>query len=129
MKKAAYIVSRVLLGLMFLIFGLNGFLNFIPQPPPTGVAGQFLGAMFVSHYLVAVFALQVIAGGLLLLNRFVRAALVILAPLLVNIVLFHLCMAPAAIPPALIGIALWSVVFYQERVAFSPLLAAKGNAS
>src|SRR5437667_667389 len=82
-------ISRVLLGLMFLIFGLNGFLNFIPAPPPTGVAAQFIGAMFVSHYLAAVFALEIVAGALLLANRFVPAALTILGPLLVNIVLFH----------------------------------------
>ena len=112
MKKIVIITSRVLLGLMFLVFGLNGFLNFIPSPPPTGLAGQFLGAMFVSHYLAAVFALQTVAGALLLANRFVRAALVILAPVLVNIVLFHACMAPAAFAPAVVAVVLWGVVFY-----------------
>jgi hypothetical protein len=74
-----------------------------------------------------VFALQLVAGVLLLANRFVRAALVILAPILVNIVLFHACMAPAAFAPAVVAVALWSVVFYQERSAFSALLAAKGT--
>src|SRR5688572_19540952 len=87
-------ISRLLLGTMFLVFGLNGFLNFIPMPPPTGVAGQYLGALFVSHYLAAVFALEIVAGVLLLANRFVRLALTILAPILVNIVLFHAFMAP-----------------------------------
>jgi putative oxidoreductase len=127
MKKIILITSRVLLGLMFTVFGLNGFLNFIPSPPPSGLAGQFLGAMFVSHYLSAVFALQLVAGVLLLANRFVRAALVILAPILVNIVLFHACMAPAAFAPAVVAVALWSVLFYHERAAFSALLAAKGT--
>jgi uncharacterized membrane protein YphA (DoxX/SURF4 family) len=128
MKKPILITARVLLGLMFFVFGLNGFLNFIPAPPPTGLAGQFLGAMFVSHYLSAVFALQLVAGVFLLANRFVRAALVILAPILVNIALFHACLAPAAFAPAVVAIALWSVVFYPERSAFSALLAVKGTA-
>jgi putative oxidoreductase len=78
-------VSRFLLGLIFLIFGLNGFLHFIPMPPPSGVAGQFFGALFVSNYLVPIFGLQVISGALLLVNRFVPLALTILAAIIVNI--------------------------------------------
>ena len=125
--KAFVLIARVLLGLMFLVFGLNGFLNFIPAPPPTGVAGQFIGAMFVSRYLAVVFALEIVAGGLLLANKFVPAALTILAPLLVNIVLFHATMAPAGFAPAVIGVTLWAIVFARERAAFLPLLAAKGT--
>src|SRR5439155_22805207 len=60
-------ISQFLLGLIFLVFGLNGFLHFIPMPPPSGVAGQFLGAMFVSKYLLVVSGLQVISGALLLI--------------------------------------------------------------
>jgi putative oxidoreductase len=88
MKRAATL-ARWLLGLVFLAFGLNGFLHFIPMPPPPGVAGQFLGALFVSHYLVVVFLLQLIPAALLLLNRFVPLALTLLGPVIVNIVLFH----------------------------------------
>jgi putative oxidoreductase len=124
--KTLVLISRLLLGLMFLVFGLNGFLHFIPAPMPTGIAGQYVGALFVSHYLAVVFALELVAGVLLLANRFVRAALTILAPILVNIVLFHTCMAPAGFAPAVIAVALWSVVFYRERAAFSPLLTARG---
>jgi len=125
--KTLILISRFLLGLMFLVFGLNGFLNFIPAPQPTGVAGQFIGAMFVSHYLAAVFALEIVAGVLLLTNRFVLAALTILAPLLVNIVLFHAFMAPAGYAPAAIAVALWAMLFVRERSAFLPLLTAKGT--
>ena len=125
--KTVILISRVLLGLMFLVFGLNGFLNFIPAPPPTGIAGQYVGALFVSHYLAAVFALELVAGAFLLTNRFVLLALTILAPILVNIVLFHVCMAPTDIAPAVIAVTLWSVLFYRERAAFFPLLAAKGT--
>jgi putative oxidoreductase len=125
--KAFVLISRVLLGLMFLVFGLNGFLNFIPAPPPTGVAGQFIGAMFVSHYLAAVFALEIAAGVLLLANRFVPAALTILAAIIVNIVLFHAFMAPAGFAPAVIAVTLWAIVFARERAAFLPLMAVKGT--
>ena len=126
--KTLVVISRLLLGLMFLVFGLNGFLNFIPMPPPTGVAGQYFGALFASHYIVAVFALEIVAGVLLLVNRFVRVALIILAPILVNIVLFHASMAPAGFAPAVVAVALWSVLFVRERAAFSALWAARGTA-
>ena len=119
-------ISRLLLGLMVLVFGLNGFLNFIPAPPPSGVAGQYFGALFVSHYIVAVFALQITAGVLLLVNRFVPLALAILAPILVNVVLFHAFMAPQGFAPAIIAIALWGMLFVRERAAFSGVFSAKG---
>lgn len=125
MKIKIVLIARLLLGLMFLVFGLNGFLNFIPSPPPTGLAGQFIGAMYVSHYLAAVFVLQIVAGVLLLANCFVPAALTILGPLLVNIILFHAFMAPAAFAPAVIAVTLWSIVFANERAAFRLLLVAK----
>jgi putative oxidoreductase len=125
--KTFVLISRILLGLVFLVFGLNGFLNFIPAPPPTGVAGQFIGAMFASHYLAAVFALEIVAGALLLANRFVLAALTILGPLLVNIVLFHAFMAPTGYAPAVIAVVLWSILVIRERTAFQQLLTAKGT--
>src|SRR3977135_3638386 len=124
--KTLVFISQLLLGLLFLVFGLNGFLHFIPAPMPTGIAGQYVGALFVSHYLAVVFALELIAGVLLLANRFLVLAIAILAPLLVNIVLFHAFMAPEGFAPAAIAVALWSVLFYRERAAFSPLLVAKG---
>ena len=124
--KILVIISRLLLGLMFLVFGLNGFLNFIPAPPPSGVAGQYFGALFISHYIVAVFALQIAAGVLLLVNRFVPLALAILAPILVNIALFHAFMSPSGFAPAIIAIALWGVLFVRERGAFSGVFSAKG---
>ena len=81
-------ISRFLLGLIFLVFGLNGFLHFIPMPPPSGVASQFLGSMFVTKYLLFVFAIQLIGGGLILINRYVPIALTILGPIIVNILVF-----------------------------------------
>lgn len=126
--KITVVISRILLGLLFAVFGLNGFLNFIPAPAPTGVAGQFMGSLFVSKYLAVIFALQLTAGGLLLANRFVPLALAILAPVLVNIVLFHVCMAPAGFAPAVTAGALWTVLFVRERAAFAPLWSSKGTA-
>jgi putative oxidoreductase len=119
--KITATLARWLLGLIFLVFGLNGFLHFIPMPPPPGVAGQFLGALFVSHYLVVVFLLQLIPAALLLLNRFVPLALTLLAPVIVNIVLFHWLMAPGGLPLALLVTALWLLVFLSVRSAFAGL--------
>jgi putative oxidoreductase len=121
--KTVTSIARILLGFLFLVFGLNGFLHFIPSPQPSGLAGQFLGAMFVSHYLAVVFALQFAAGALLLANRFVPLALTILAPVLVNIALFHAFLSPVGYAPALVAILLWSLVFAGQRGAFRPLLA------
>lgn len=117
--KIAALIARILLGLLFLVFGLNGFLHFIPTPPPSGLAGQYMGALFISHYLVFVFAVQVIGGALLLANRFVPLALILLGPILVNILLFHSLMAPEGLPMALFATALWAIVFYSVRSAFA----------
>ena len=118
-------VSRFLLGLIFLVFGLNGFLHFIPMPPPSGVAGQFLGAMFVSNYLLVVSGLQVISGALLLIDRYVPLALTILGPIIVNILLFHGLMNPPGIGLAVFVAILWGVVFVSVRSAFAGIFLAR----
>jgi putative oxidoreductase len=119
--KIAIVIARVLLGLVFLIFGLNGFLNFIPMPPPTGLAAQYAGVLSTSHYLVLVFLLQVIGGALLLANRFVPLALTLLGPVLVNILLFHVLIEPGGLPLAVVVAVLWFGVFYGVREAFAGL--------
>jgi hypothetical protein len=118
-------VSRFLLGFIFLVFGLNGFLHFIPMPPPSGVAGQFLGSMFVTRYLLVVSALQVISGALLLVNRYVPIALTILGPIIVNILLFHGLMNPNGLGLALLVTILWAVVFVSVRSAFAGIFQAR----
>jgi len=120
--KITAVIARFLLGLIFLVFGLNGFFNFLPMPPPTGVAGQFLGALFVSHYLAVVFALQLIGAVLLLINRYVPLALAILAPIIFNILFFHFLMAPSGVPLALVATILWILAFLSVRSAFAGLL-------
>ena len=118
-------VSRFLLGLIFLVFGLNGFLHFIPMPPPTGVAAQFVGAMFVTKYLLFVFAIQLIGGVLLLINRYVPLALTLLGPIVVNILVFHALMEPSGLGLALFVAMLWGVVFVSVRSAFTGIVQAR----
>ena len=117
--KTASAVARYLAGLIFLVFGLNGFLHFIPLPPPSGVAGQFMGALYISHYLTLIFGLQVVGGALLLANRFVPLA--ILAPVIVNILSFHALMAPSGLPLAVVVTLLWALIFVDVRSAFAAL--------
>ena len=123
--KIAVLIARILLGLLFLVFGLNGFLHFIPMPPPSGLAGQYMGALFVSHYLVVVFLLQVVGGALLLANRYVPLGLLLLGPVLVNILLFHSFMAPEGLPIALFATVLWVIVFAGARKAFAGVFAQR----
>lgn len=118
-------IAQYLAGVIFLVFGLNGFMHFIPMPPPTGVAGQFMGALYVSHFYVVIFAAQAIGGALLLANRFVPLALTVLAPVLVNILAFHITMVPAGLPFALFVTVLWFLVFASVRSAFAPLFQSR----
>ena len=124
MKKIV-LVARILLGLIFLVFGLNGFLHFLPTVTPPGLAGQYFTVLFVSHYLVLVFLIQTIGGILLLANRFVPLGLTLLAPVIVNILTFHVLMAPAGLPLALITTALWVIVFLSVKQAFAGLFVAR----
>jgi putative oxidoreductase len=123
--KIASTIARYLLGLIFLTFGLNGFLHFIPMPPPTGVAGQFFGALFVSRFYVVLFALQILPAVLLLANRYVPLALTILAAVIFNILCFHIFMAPAGLPLALVVAVLWALNFIDVRSAFSGLFQSR----
>lgn len=117
--KIVYTVARYLLGFIFLVFGLNGFLHFIPMAPPPGVAGQFMGALFVSHYLVVIFLFELIPALLLLINRYTPLALAILAPIIVNIFFFHAFMAPSGLPLAILVVVLWLLTFASLRSAFA----------
>jgi hypothetical protein len=120
--KITFVIARFLLGFIFLVFGLNGFFHFLSMPVPTGVAGQFMGALFVSHFLIVIFVIQLIGAVLLLVNRYVPLALTLLAPIIVNILLFHLLMAPSGIPLAFVVTVLWVFVFLSVHSAFSALL-------
>ena len=123
--RAISAIARYLAGVVFLVFGLNGFLNFIPMRPPAGIAGQFMGALYASHYLWLIFALQLGAGVLLLANRYVPLALAMLAPVIVNILSFHVLMAPSGLPLALFVAVLWTLIFVDVRSAFAGLFQSR----
>ena len=118
--KIVTLIARLLLGLVFLVFGLNGFLNFLNMGPmPTGLAGQFIGALFLSHYLWVIAALQIAGGALLLVNRFVPLGLVLLGPIVVNIICYHVFLNAMGWPLALAVTVLWFIIFYSRRQNFS----------
>jgi uncharacterized membrane protein YphA (DoxX/SURF4 family) len=122
--RIAVIVARTLMGLIFFVFGLNGFLHFIQNPPPPPAAQQFFGALFATGYMLKlIFGTQVIGGALLLLGVAVPFALTILAPVIVNIIAFHIYISPE---PMAMGIALTVAALevflaWYYRAAFAPL--------
>ena len=124
--KVAVLIARVLLGLMFTVFGLNGFLNFIHQPPPTNpLAIQFFTSVAASHFAYMFFGFQLLAGVLLLSGFFVPLALIILAAEIVNILTFHITMNPEGIALGLVATVLWLVIFAGYRNSFAGVLASK----
>ena len=124
--KIVAVIARYLLGLMFTVLGLNGFLNFVHQPPPTNpLAIQFFAAISASHFATFFFAVQVLGGLLLLFGFFVPLALTLLAAELYNILAFHLTMAPGSIAPALVACVLWILVFLQYRESFKGIFSTK----
>src|SRR5258706_14415995 len=124
--KIVTLIARLLLGLIFVVLGLNGFLNFLSMGPmPTGLAGQFVGALVLSHYFWVVAAIQVAGGVLLLVNRYVPLALVLLGPVIVNIICYHVFMNPMGAPPAAIATILWSIIFYRVRQHFSGIFVQR----
>lgn len=121
--KIAALIARLLLGVIFTVFGLNGFFHFLPMgPQPAGAAGQFLGALYVSHYLPVIFGVQLVCGLMFLFNQYVPLALTLIAPVIVNIVCFHALMAPSGLPLAAVVVALWLILASRLRSAFSGIL-------
>ena len=124
--KIVATIARYLLGLMFLVFGSNMFLNFIPMGPmPTGLAGQFTVALFAAHYFYVVGAIMVISAILLLVNRYVGLGLTLLGPVLFNILTFHMLMNPSGIGPGAFATLLWLLVAWEHRIVFERLFAAR----
>ena len=123
--KIVALVARILLGLEFLVFGLNGFFHFIPQPPmPPGDLATFATVLMKTHYMVPVMAIQVISGLLLLIGRFVPLALALIGPVIVNILLTHILMAPAGLPPGALAAILWLILFFAYRRYFESIFTA-----
>jgi putative oxidoreductase len=123
--KIVMLIARLLLGLIFVFFGLNAFLHFLAAPLPSGLAGQFLTALFQSNYVVFIGAVQVIGGALLLVNRYVPLALTLLGPVIVNILLYHLLLDHANAGPAILVTILWALLFFHLRQYFSGLFVQR----
>jgi uncharacterized membrane protein YphA (DoxX/SURF4 family) len=129
MKIAATVV-RLLLGLVFVFFGANGFVRFLPMPPlPHGLVGEFLHVLFASGYVYLVAGCEVIGGVLLLIGRFVPLGLTILGPVIVNIVVFHLLLASEGLPLAILIAVLFLFLIWRYWAAFAPLFRPDFDAS
>ena len=117
--KYAILIARVLLGIVVVVFGSNAFLHFIPTPPLQGQAGAFIGALIASGYIYAVAMLQIVGGLLLLIGRFVPLGLALLGPIIVNIMLYHICLDPSGLPVAIFVslLALFLLWVYRDRFA------------
>jgi len=118
-------VARILMGLMFFVFGLNGFLHFIPQPKepmPDGVMALMSGFMKSGYMMPLIFGTQTLVGALLLLNCFVPLALALIAPVIVNIIAFHIFLMPATIVPGIVVLVLELYLAWSYRSAFRPML-------
>jgi uncharacterized membrane protein YphA (DoxX/SURF4 family) len=122
--------ARILMGLMFFVFGLNGFLHFLPQPKtpmPEGAAAFAAALMKTGYMMRLVMGTQVLVGALLLLNRFVPLALALIAPIIVGIISFHLFLAPATIGPGIVVFVLELYLAWAYRKAFRPMLAMRAT--
>ncbi|HEY0383554.1 MAG TPA: DoxX family membrane protein [Candidatus Elarobacter sp.] len=124
--KTTATVARILLGLAFFAAGISGFL-LISHPPaqPPGLAGEFQDVFFRSYWVLFVDGVELIAGLMLLSNRYVPLALTLLAAVIANIIVFHVTMAPLGLPIAAIVAVLWAIVATRHRASFAPLLAQR----
>jgi putative oxidoreductase len=121
--RTAILVARILLGLMFVVFGFNFFFHYIPQPPPPPAAGAFAGAMFATGYIFHLLkVLEILSGFALLFGFCVPLALTVLAPIIVNILFFHAFLAPSGLPLPLVILVLELFLAWAYRDAFAPML-------
>ena len=122
--KVATVIARILLGLVFVVFGSNAFLQFMPMPEMTGPPAQFIGALASTGYLQAIAAFQVIGGALLLIGKFVPLGLTLLGPIIVNIVLYHLFLDPSGMPVAVVVALLEAFLIWRYWPSFAGILRA-----
>ena len=127
--RIVVLIVRLLSGLVFFVFGLNTFLQFLKGPVPNGLAGQYLQALSQSHCVWAIGAVQAVGGALLLINRYVPLSLTILGPVIVNILLYHLRLNHEGIGGALIVAVFWFVLFFDYRQYFYGLFTAKASSA
>jgi uncharacterized membrane protein YphA (DoxX/SURF4 family) len=126
--KKLVTISRLLLGLLFFVFGLNGFFHFMPQPAMPEPAAQFMGALVQSGYMLPlVFAVQLVVGISLLANRFVPLALILLVPVTINIIGFHLSLAPSGIAPGILAAIFHLYLLVAYLPSYKPMLHIQPN--
>ncbi len=126
MKSKLFTITRLSLGLLFIIFGTNGFLNFIPMPTPTPEAAEFLGALFKTGFIFPVIkSIEILVGLSLLANRFVSLALVTITPILTVITLHNFILDPNGIPLTLLIIGMFSTLVYRNKQNYQQLISAK----
>lgn len=128
MHSKATTAARIVLGLVFFGFGVNYFLRLFPLPPMEGAAGRFFDGLVASRYMLPLlFGTYLITGGALLLGRFVPLALVVLAPIVVNIVAVHLITEPslAGLAPGVVVLALEVFLAWSHSATFGPILRAR----
>jgi len=124
--KIAVIIARILMGLIFAVFGANGLHPFIPMGPmPEGLPGQFMVVFFQSHWIMFVAIVQLVSGLLLLVNRYVPLALALLGPVITNIILYHSLLNHAGAQLAVVVTILWLFLFYAYRQYFAGLFVQK----
>jgi len=127
-SRYAQTAARILLGLIFFVFGLNGFFHFLPQPPMPEGPRAFFGALMKTGYMIPLlFTTQTVVGALLLLNRFVPLALALIAPVIVNIILFHAFLAPSGFPIPAVVLVLELYLAWSYRGAFRPMLVPRAR--
>jgi uncharacterized membrane protein YphA (DoxX/SURF4 family) len=118
--------ARVMLGLVFTVFGANKLLHFLPQPPMSGPPAEFFSALFATGYMLPLIATtEIVAGVLLLSGRFIPLALTLLAPVIVNIIAFHLFLAPSGLGVPVLVLALELYLAWTYRDVFAPMLQAR----
>ena len=127
--KIATFVARILLGLIFFLFGLNAFVRFLPIPAYHGTAETFLHLLIVTRYIFIVKAIEVVGGALLLARRYIPLALTLLGPVVINIFIFHLLMDRSLLPVAVAILLLWSFLLWRYREYFRQLFVARAKAA
>ncbi len=125
--KVVIVIARILLGLVFVVFGSNAFLHFIPMMLPSGLAGQFLTVLFQSHYVLFVSGTQVAGGALLLVNRYVPLGLTLLGPVVANILLYHLLLDHSGWVMAVVVAILWGILVFRYRQYFASLFVQRAT--
>ena len=123
--KIAAAISRYLLAVAFIIFGLNGFFNFLPAGHMPALAMQYVTVLAASHYTIPIFAVQLACGILFLINRYIPLALTLIGPVIVNILLFHILMFPIGIGGGLLATICWFILFAKHYQSFAAIFQAR----